>query len=72
MRINVWPACIECSFIKLEEGTCYSSKRDCFGDMRPVSIDVIECIHVPVCSRINGQEKIEGGNECRHMEFVKE
>lgn len=62
MRLNVWPACIECCFIKLEKDRITKSLRDCFGDLQPVTVDVIECVHVPVCSRIMGQDRIEGDN----------
>lgn len=60
MKLCVWPACIECSFIKLERGRVTKSCRDCFGDPRTMTVDVIECVHVPVCSRIMGQDMIEG------------
>lgn len=63
MRLNVWPACIECHFIKLEDCTCYSSKRDCLGELQYVKTDAIECIHAPVCSLIKGQKQIEGESD---------
>lgn len=60
MRLSVWPSCIKCAFISLENRTYSKCRRDCFGELQKFNEDEIECIHAPVCVRIQGEHRIEG------------
>lgn len=60
MRLELYPACIECVFVNLEKQTVYKAVKDVFDDYVQTKCDVIECIHAPVCVRIQNQKKIEG------------